>query len=156
MYHQEGLIAYEENFKNVVDKNSKQYYTGEIKYTDYEKKSHTAARYVKNDNSYVIYETKYKLKNTQSVRKIMDYMEQDTDSEIRVTAGTDRYIFYIRCYEDRYYEFHVYDKKIGRDDKIYSSVSYARRNHSLLIQTAFCMYPKTKKHIPFPCLIRKV
>ena len=95
---------------------------------DYELKTYGDCAYWANDENLF----RGNLKNTQSVKKIMDYMEQDTDSEIRVTAGTDRYIFYIRCYEDRYYEFHVYDKKIGRDDKIYSSVSYARRNHSYL------------------------
>ena len=94
MYHQEGLIAYEENFKNVVDKNSKQYYTGEIKYTDYEKKSHTAARYVKNDNSYVIYETKYKRKKHHYIAVLNQVFQMD-DPE-----GTQRIDFPFICCDD--------------------------------------------------------
>ena len=76
-YHQEGLIPYRENFQSVFKRNSKKYYIGKTKYTDYKKKSYTAARYIKKDNSYVLYEKEYKEKKHHYIAVINQVFQMD-------------------------------------------------------------------------------
>lgn len=49
------FIAYEENLSTVLEKNPK-YFVGLLEYTDNENEKHKAARYFKNNNSYILYE----------------------------------------------------------------------------------------------------